>query len=534
MRRKFLNAKVLNFAFIFAIFIFGVNNVWATEIVTNEQFYINLDEATIARGYTVAAFDDDIKLSLVPGILASSTGVDILKLHEEMVMPWQVDKISDIYQFEFRNKAAYDNHKPFYIQLSYNEDDDRYKQVFYYDKNFSAWRPLPTRDFPDENFVRSLIHLPFARIAIFSYPNTLINGKASWYAYKSGNFAASPDYPKGSKLRVHNKANGKYVDVVVNDYGPDRSLFPDRPIDLDKVAFAQIASLGAGVIDVVVEPLYIVPDEYGNTLGVGESAPANISFNVEALSGVIMDEKTEEIIWSKDADIPLPLASLTKLVSMKVFMETEPDLEEIVKYSTKDKELNYEFCEPKYSIAGLDLKDGQKITIKDLLYSSIIASTNNTIETLVRVSGLKREDFISRMNDRVKEWGASSTVFYDPTGLAPQNVSSAQDYAIITKEVLLDPIIYDASKTVSYSHPTKDKTIYNTNNLLRWNMVHNISGSKTGYLIEAGHCLMIRVGVEDNNLIFVTFGSKTRDQSMSEMQRLVKYGLQIYKKKIIK
>jgi len=224
----------------------------------NLQYFINLDKTTIAKGYTVSAFDDQIKLSLVPGILNEDTGVEISRMQEEMDLPWKLDKLS-IYQFEFRNKNAYDNHKPFYIQLGYDLESDYYKQVYFYDKNFQSWRPLPTKDYSQEKFVRSLIHLPYARIAVFSNPIVMMMGKASWYKYKGGDFAASPDFPINSKLRVYNTINNKYVDVVINDYGPDRSIHPDRVIDLDKQAFEKISSLGEGIIDVRVEQLESTP-----------------------------------------------------------------------------------------------------------------------------------------------------------------------------------------------------------------------------------------------------------------------------------
>lgn len=86
-----------------------------SEIIPNQEFHINLDKETIAKGYTVAGFDDKIKLSLVPKILDQSTDVDMMILNEKIPTPWQLKKISQTYQFEFRNKAAYDNHKPFYI-----------------------------------------------------------------------------------------------------------------------------------------------------------------------------------------------------------------------------------------------------------------------------------------------------------------------------------------------------------------------------------------------------------------------------------
>lgn len=126
----------------------------------SHSYHINLDQATIAKGYTVSAFNtrtSGLKLSLVPEILGEQTGVDMALLDENMEMPWQVERVSEIYQFEFLNKQAYDNHKPFYIQLAYDEREAEeenllncYKQIFFYDKNYSAWRPLPTKDYPEE------------------------------------------------------------------------------------------------------------------------------------------------------------------------------------------------------------------------------------------------------------------------------------------------------------------------------------------------------------------------------------------------
>ena len=82
-------------------------------------------------------------------------------------------------------------------------------------------------------------------------------GKASWYYYRGGLFAASTKFKKGSVLRVINPANNKYVDVTVNDYGPNKRKHPNRIIDLDKIAFQQIAQLKSGIISIIVCPLKI-------------------------------------------------------------------------------------------------------------------------------------------------------------------------------------------------------------------------------------------------------------------------------------
>lgn len=505
------------------IFLFNISFVKAEES-TNKEYSINLDQATIAKGYTVEGFGE-LKLSLVPGILSESTNVDIVQLNESMESPWDLERISKIYQFEFLNKQAYDNHKPFYIQFAYSKEDSNYKQVYFYDKNFSAWRPLPTTDFPNEKFVRSLIHLPYARIAVFSNPEIMTVGKASWYAYKGGNFAASPDFPKGSMLRVFNTDNDKFVDVKINDFGPERNLHPDRVIDLDKIAFSKIASLGAGIINVRVEPLSVVSAST-------EVAPLTVKAafsepQIKSDAAIVIDEENEKVLFQKKSNEVLPLASLTKLMAIKVFLNTRPDLNKVVSYKKQDELYNYEWCE-EWESAKLKVSEGETLTVEDLIYSALVGSANNAVETLVRVSGLSRDDFIKKMNETAKEWGATSTRFIEPTGLAPDNVTTAFDYALITKNVFTHPIIQKASTIAEYEFYTINTKKYhrlrNTNKLINTNKF-NITGSKTGYLNEAGYCLMTRVKIwGDQTIIVVTLGADDKQSSLDENELLIRYG----------
>lgn len=490
----------------------------------NKEFHITLDAPTIAKGYTVRAFDDAIAFALIPGILDEATNVDVVELHEDMPTPWELDRVSEIYQFEFRNKAAYDNHTPFVIQMHYAApaDNSNLKQVYYYDNNYDAWRPLPTKDYPAEHMARAFIHLPFARLAVFSNPNVMSNGRASWYAYEGGNFAASPDFPKGSRLRVYNQDSGAFVDVTVNDWGPDRSVHPHRVIDLDKVAFEKIAPLGAGVTDVVVEPLY-VPEENGQVLGV------RLEHNVSDLpqgdfrAAAVMDAETGELLYERNATTTLPLASLTKLVTAAVFLETKPDFDAVIAYSAADEKNNWKYVEP-YLSARLRVDDGDTMTVRDVFLSTLVSSTNNTAETLARISGMPRSQFVAKMNELVREWGAQETHFIEPSGLAPQNVSSVRDYAIITKHALALPEIAEATTMREYRFETlrdkKSKVLRNTNRLLA-NGDFVVTGGKTGYLHEAGYCLMTSIQSAGRTVIAVIFGSQTRDSSFAEMNDIL-------------
>lgn len=498
----------------------------------NREYSIRLDKETIAKGYTVEAFDV-LRFSLVPGILSEATPVEVIELNENLPLPWNLEKISNVYQFEFKNKSAYDNHKPFYIQFNYEEESFDYKQVYFFDKNFNSWRPLPTKDYPKEKFVRSLIHLPFARLAIFSDDERMSSGRASWYNFRGGDFAASPDFPKGSILRVVNLDNNKFVDVTINDYGPNRSIHPGRVIDLDKIAFAKIASPGEGTINVRIEPLFIVPDNNGSVSGVSAQGSRDLP-SISSRAAIVYNEKTGDILFEKNSDEILPLASLTKLVSLKVFLDTKPDLNQIVEYKSQDLEYNYEWVERWEAISRLRTTDGETMTIGDLFYTSLVGSANNTVESLVRVSGLGRDEFISKMNETVKGWGATSTFFYEPTGLSPENKTTTYEYSLIMKNVFQNKIIREGSMIPKYEFTTiksgNNHRINNTNSMAR-NVVYPITGSKTGYLHESLYCLAIRLTAPNgDDLLIITMGAQNKETSNSETEKLIKFGQKLLSK----
>ena len=503
--------------------------------LNNEPFSIFLDEATIEKGYTVSAFSDEIKLSLVPGILSQGTEVLIEKIaKDEQELPWGLESLSPVLQFEFKNKEAYDNEKPFYIQFSYEKTNNNYKQVFFYDKNHKAWRPLPTWDFPEENFLRSLIHLPYARIAIFSYPELLSVGQASWYRHKGGDFAASPDFPKDSVIRVKNVANGKIVDVTINDFGPDRSLFPDRVIDLDQVAFRKIASPGEGLIKVSLEPLKISKGDFGKNIIADQFL--GLEPKINSLGAILMKESDNSFLYEKNADQVLPIASLSKLLSTYIFLEegNADRLEEWVSYDIKDEQHNIKYF-PKWELALINLRSGDLLSIKDLIYSALVRSANNVVETLVRHSGLERDDFIKKINSWAKEQGALSLDIKEPTGLDKNNKASARDMSLLASIIFKNPIIREASVSPSYSFKTRNdnslKLRYNSSDLVLKNNFKNfkITGSKTGFLNEAGYCLISEAEIRGEKYIAVILKADSREQSFSETIDLFNYAFYLNK-----
>jgi len=246
--------------FLFALLVLPARAAELEQVVATQ-----FDAATIVRGYTLESGNGRFRLGIRPGTLNVSTRVDIKTLDSSLMegtMPANKKRVGDIYLFDILNKSSYDGSDYFFLEIRYPEDESEAgsqlhgrRRICFWNGVSGAWEELPSEDSPENESVRALIHLPYARLAIFeeTIPET---GHASWYAYKDCDCAASPDYPKGTYLVVTRADDpARSVTVKVNDFGPDRAVFPDRVIDLDEVAFKKIASLGAGVIDVVVKLL---------------------------------------------------------------------------------------------------------------------------------------------------------------------------------------------------------------------------------------------------------------------------------------
>jgi D-alanyl-D-alanine endopeptidase (penicillin-binding protein 7) len=468
----------------------------------------------------------ELKIDYQAAAFTAPVSLEINSSVDDTALPWEWHPLSPVYNYSFKTGGFYDPSRPLTLKIYYAEDNHDLKQIFSYDFMAKVWRPLLTHDFPREKYVVAETDATSGRLILLSDPAVMTVGRASWYKFKNGLFAASPDFAKGTILRVHNLDNDRFVDVTVNDWGPERDKFPDRVIDLDYVAFQKIASPSAGVAAVKIEPLKtVVP-------AIKQVVPQiTDELNITASSAVIMLEKDNQVLWGKNEKSVSPLASLTKLVAVKVFLDTRPTLNQVVSYKYQDEKYNYEYCKP-WESARLKVSEGETMTLEDLLYSALVGSANNAVETLVRSSGLSRSAFIAKMNETVKNWGAVNTRFVEPTGLSPDNVSSPLDYAIITKEVFNNPLIKKISTTLRYTFKTvntkKSHTLTNTNKLLKTN-TYDLIGSKTGYLDEAGYCLMTRIKTSAGNLIAVNLGSTSKENNFLDNENLLRYGLHLLK-----
>lgn len=490
------------------------------EVFLNQTFSASVGELGLSKDLSLNVFEGELEVGIPTGRIIKPALVTLTKISEPIIPPSGLTMIGSMYQIDIPADSF--GAGKYYISLK-SSGSSAYKQIYFFDKN-QGWRPLESNENFGKNLISATVTFPFLRLAVFENPKVLVKGEASWYRYKQGYFAASPDFPAGTKLRVINLANKKFVDITVNDFGPDRLKHPTRAIDLDAVAFAKLGSLGQGTMQVAIEKTPVGPTTTPsptNTLSV-----SNGELSIQSKAALILNSVDKKVVWSKGETIKVPLASLTKLVAIKTFLDTEPDMKKIVTYSVADEKKNALYVLPGES-ARLKLLDKDQLSIKDLVYSSLVGSTNNTVETLVRVSGLSRDAFIKRMNEKVVLWGATETHFIEPTGLSPKNITTPKDYAIIARQAFLDNVIAEASVRPSYSLTTvntkRTHTFNNTNTLAR-EKDSPILGSKTGYLVEAGYCLATKwPTTKDKNIIVVLFGAPTRNASVEDTKKLVAF-----------
>lgn len=265
----------------------------------------------------------------------------------------------------------------------------------------------------------------------------------------------------------------------------------------------------------------VVDYSYSNTAQV-DNAPTRIvnkSFGLKTTAGsiLVVDDASGAVLYNKASLVKVPIASITKLMTALVFLETNPDWDQIVEITTEDQQEG----------GTIRLLPGEKVTAKDLFYLMLVSSTNEAAVALASLSGL--EDFVSDMNKKAAELGMDDTYFLGPSGIEVENVSSPADLLKLAQVAFDKPEIVEALQTKEYGFTVLNNQragrAFNTNKLLDSflnNTNFKIIGAKTGYLDEAGYCLLLRVEKDDGRrLTIVILGAETIDDRFQEAKGLV-------------
>ncbi len=240
--------------------------------------------------------------------------------------------------------------------------------------------------------------------------------------------------------------------------------------------------------------------------------------DIDSAAVIAYDRESGYGLLSEAASEQRPIASLTKLMTALVFLETDPDWNSSYTVHRSDRREG----------GVITLFPGDKVSTRDLFRTALIASDNSAIAGLVRSSGMSEAAFVGRMNERAAEMHLRSTVFAEPTGLSPANRSTARDVTRLLEAALEQSDIREALTRENYAFTTTDgreKNVETTNKLLSSNLPLNIRqiGGKTGHIPEAGFCFAGWFEKDGREVITVVLGAPTEAARFAETEKLVKW-----------
>jgi D-alanyl-D-alanine endopeptidase (penicillin-binding protein 7) len=234
--------------------------------------------------------------------------------------------------------------------------------------------------------------------------------------------------------------------------------------------------------------------------------------DVRAAAAIIMDPSTGAVLWQENAQEKRSIASITKVMTAVVFLEDQPDLSQVVTVERGDT----------YAASTTYLRTNDRITLDNLLHLTLIASDNAAARALARLSHGGTTAFIERMNSKAVELGLESTSFTDPSGLKPENISSAYDLSRLITYAAADERIAPIMRTAEYKVSTSRRiiSIHNTNRLVIDGDV-TVMGGKTGFISKAGHCLVTLLRLpQGNQVAVVVLGANSNPARFWETRHL--------------
>ena len=238
---------------------------------------------------------------------------------------------------------------------------------------------------------------------------------------------------------------------------------------------------------------------------------------VQSASALVVDQSTGAVLYEKNADAVVPIASISKLMTAMVVLDARPSLQEAITVREDDVD----------NLKGTRsrLKVGTELTREEMLHLALMASENRAAMALSRYYPGGREAFVVAMNRKAQALELADTRFEDPTGLTSANVSSARDLVKLVAAAHQYPLIreFTAASEYEVSIAGRQQAVHNTNSLVK-NPAWAIGLSKTGYINEAGKCLVMQAWFNDKPMVIVlldSWGKLTRIGDAKRIKRWV-------------
>ena len=244
-----------------------------------------------------------------------------------------------------------------------------------------------------------------------------------------------------------------------------------------------------------------------------EELPAKPSIKASAL--YLVELKSGRVLLEKDPARRLPPASLTKIMTALIALESAP-LQEVVKIDRRA------LVHP----SSLKFQAGEEFLLRDLLTAMLVSSANDACEAVAWHVGGNADQFVVMMNERARTLGLKNTHFANACGFdAPGHYSTAEDLAKLTEQALQEPVFSMMVRTIVRDIATVDGTrkvsLHSTNELL---LDPDVNGVKTGYTSKAGRCLIASMFKDGHRLLLV--GLNVTDR-WEQVPRLLRHGQEL-------
>ncbi len=252
---------------------------------------------------------------------------------------------------------------------------------------------------------------------------------------------------------------------------------------------------------------------FGHLAGLHSTAD---DLDLKSSVAYVIDQDTNEVLVSKNDQAVLPIASITKLMTGVVISEAKLSMHESITITQDDVDTE--------KGSSSRLKVGTTLTRGELLHLSLMASENRAAHALGRTYPGGLQAFVDLMNAKAAALGMRDTRYIEPTGLSSKNQSSAKDLATLVSLAYQDPILRELSTSPSHQVEVGKHTLnYKTTNRLIKNPNWDIGLQKTGYISEAGQCLVMQAKIAGRKLIMVFLDSAGKLSRVADAERVRKW-----------
>lgn len=317
-----------------------------------------------------------------------------------------------------------------------------------------------------------------------------------------------------NKTKAGTKANIKTV-AAKNAGGKSRAVAASSA-KMSRTAAAssgkKVARMAAVSARAPVRTAYVAPARlsFGEMAGLHAlSDPLDLKSSV----ALIIDQDTKEILLSKNDHAVLPIASLTKLMTGLLISQARLPMDQMITITQDDIDTE------KGSRSRLMV--GTTLTRREMLHLALMSSENRAANALGRTYPGGLSLFVAQMNAKARALGMKDTRYVEPTGLSSNNQSSAHDLAILVNVAHSDPVLREFSTSPGYEVAVGNRTLqYNNTNRLVHSPSWDIGLQKTGYISEAGRCLVMQTEVAGRKLIMVFLDSAGKFSRIADAERV--------------